>query len=97
MNDGMLKVNFGALAEAASDIQAAVNELDARLGQLKIDAGPLVESWEGAAQTAYYARQQRWTQASDDLKGILRDIQIAVDQSAQDYAATESSAEKRFT
>jgi early secretory antigenic target protein ESAT-6 len=97
MNDGLLKVNFESLDRAGDHIQKAVESLDAQLGQLDADARPLVESWEGAAQTAYAARQLRWTNAADDLKAILRDIKIAVHQSAQDYAATEGNAEKRFT
>jgi WXG100 family type VII secretion target len=97
MNDGLLRVNFAALAEAGVDIEKAVNELDTKLGELKADARPLVDTWEGKAQTAYYQRQQKWDNAATDLKNILRDIKIAVDRSAQDYAATESSAEKRFS
>ncbi|MET8153087.1 WXG100 family type VII secretion target [Actinoplanes sp. NPDC049668] len=97
MDDGLLKVNFGALARAAADIQKALNELESQLNQLEADARPLVATWEGKAQTAYAVRQQRWTKASTDLKGILRGIKIAVDRSAQDYAATEGNAEKRFS
>jgi WXG100 family type VII secretion target len=96
MSDGLLRVNFGALAEAGVDIQNAVNELDSKLSQLDADARPLVETWEGKAQAAYHQRQQKWTTAATDLKNILRDIKIAVDQSAQDYATTEGNAEKRF-
>jgi WXG100 family type VII secretion target len=97
MSDGLLRVNFSALAGAGVDIQSAVNELDAKLSQLDADARPLVETWEGKAQEAYHQRQQRWTTAATDLKNILRDIKIAVDQSAQDYATTEGNAEKRFS
>jgi len=97
MNDGLLRVNFSALADAGVAIQKAVDELDTKLSQLEADARPLVETWEGKAQEAYHVRQQRWTTAATDLKNILRDIKIAVDQSAQDYATTESSAEKRFS
>ena len=97
MNDGLLKVNFGALARAAADIQKALNELESQLHQLEADARPLVATWEGKAQTAYAMRQQRWTKASADLKAILRGIKIAVDRSAHDYAATEGNAEKRFS
>ncbi|MEU4218281.1 WXG100 family type VII secretion target [Actinoplanes sp. NPDC026623] len=97
MNDGLLKVNFVSLAQAGADIQKALTDLDTKLSQLQTDARPLVDTWEGAAQTAYYARQERWTRASDDLKDILRNIKVAVDHSAQDYATTESNAEKRFT
>jgi WXG100 family type VII secretion target len=97
MSDGLLRVNFSALAGAGVDIQSAVNELDAKLSQLDADARPLVETWEGKALEAYHQRQQRWTTAATDLKNILRDIKVAVDQSAQDYATTEGNAEKRFS
>ncbi|MEU7904202.1 WXG100 family type VII secretion target [Actinoplanes sp. NPDC049118] len=97
MNDGLLKVNFAALGEAGTDIQKAVAELDSRLSDLQASARPLVDQWEGKAQAAYYARQDQWTKASTDLKNILADIQRAVGQSAQDYATTESNAEKRFS
>jgi early secretory antigenic target protein ESAT-6 len=97
MNDGLLRVNFAALAEAGVDIDKAVNELDTKLSELKADARPLVDTWEGKAQAAYYQRQQKWDTAATDLKNILRDIKLAVDRSAQDYATTEGNAEKRFS
>ncbi|BCJ52864.1 hypothetical protein Asp14428_43390 [Actinoplanes sp. NBRC 14428] len=96
MNDGLLRVNFGALAQAGADIQKAVNELESQLSQLEADARPLVATWEGKAQEAYAQRQQKWSSASRDLKNILHNIRGAVDQAAQDYATTEGNAEKRF-
>jgi len=97
MNDGLLRVNFSALAEAGVDIQKAIDELDSQLGQLNADSAKLVASWQGDAQEAYAERQRKWTSASDDLKTILRGIQGAVVQSAQDYAQTESKATQRFS
>ena len=97
MNDGLLRVNFGSLAHAGDAIQKAVNELETKLSQLEADARPLVDTWEGKAQAAYFVRQQKWSTASTDLKNILHDIKIAVDQSAQDYATTEGNAEMRFS
>ncbi|MEV6600363.1 WXG100 family type VII secretion target [Actinoplanes sp. NPDC051346] len=96
MNDGLLRVNFGALETASADIQAALNKLETDLGKLEHDARPLVDTWEGKAQEAYRQRQNKWTTAATDLKNILRDIKAAVDQSALDYATTEGNAEKRF-
>jgi 6 kDa early secretory antigenic target len=96
MSDGLLRVNFGALSQASADIQKAVNELETQLAELDAAARPLVATWEGGAQQAYASRQQRWTNASGDLKSILRGIKGAVDQAAQDYALTEGNAEKRF-
>jgi ESAT-6 family protein len=97
VNDGLLKVNFGVLAQAGADIQKALHELEAQLGQLEADARPLVATWDGRAQQAYAERQRKWSAAATDLKHILREIKVAVDQSAQDYAATEGIAERRFS
>ena len=97
MNDGLLKVNFGLLSQAGADIQKALHELDTQLGQLEADARPLVATWDSRARRAYEERQRKWSTAATDLKHILREIKMAVDQSAQDYAATEANAERRFS
>jgi WXG100 family type VII secretion target len=96
MNDGMLLVNFGALTQAAADIQKAISRLESELSQLEQDAGPLVATWSGAARDAYAERQKRWQSASLDLQNILRDIKNAVDASAADYQDTERKAQSRF-
>jgi 6 kDa early secretory antigenic target len=96
MDNGLLLVNFGALQQASADIQKALNELHSQLSQLERDAGPLVATWSGVAQAAYSERQRKWTSAADDLASILRNIKIAVDESAADYQHTESQARKRF-
>lgn len=96
MDNGVLLVNFAALEQASSDIQRALNELQSQLSQLERDAGPLVATWAGAAQAAYAERQRKWTTAADDLATILRNIKIAVDESAADYQRTENQAQQRF-
>ena len=96
MDNGLLLVNFGALQQASADIQKALNTLQAQLSQLERDAGPLVATWSGAAQAAYAERQRKWTAASEDLATILRNIKIAVDESAADYQDTERKAQQRF-
>jgi WXG100 family type VII secretion target len=97
MNDGLLKVDFGMLSQAGADIQKALHELETQLGQLEADARPLVATWDGQAQQAYADRQRKWSTAAADLKHILREIKLAVSQSAQDYATTEGNAERRFS
>ena len=96
MDNGLLLVNFGALQQASADIQKALNTMQAQLSQLGRDAGPLVATWSGAAQAAYAERQRKWTAASEDLANILRNIKIAVDESAADYQDTERKAQQRF-
>lgn len=89
MNDGVLVVSFPALQQASADIQKALSTLDAQLGQLERDAAPLVATWSGAAREAYEERQARWRTASRDLQAMLREIKVAVDESAADYLNTE--------
>jgi len=96
VNDGMLRVNFGALTQAAADIQKAISKLESELSQLEQDAGPLVATWSGAAKDSYAVRQKRWQAASQDLQRILRDIKSAVEASAADYQDTEKKATARF-
>ena len=96
MDNGLLLVNFGALQQASADIQKALNTMQAQLSQLQRDAGPLVATWSGAAQAAYAERQRKWTAASEDLANILRNIKVAVDESAADYQDTERKAQQRF-
>lgn len=95
-SDGILVVNFGALQQASADIQKALNTLESQLTQLEQDAGPLVSTWEGEAQAAYAQRQAAWRAAATDLQNILRDIRIAVDDSASDYLHTEKKATSLF-
>jgi early secretory antigenic target protein ESAT-6 len=85
----VLVVNFAALQQAGADIQGALNALTNQLSELERDAAPLVATWDGAAREAYDARQARWRAAADDLSRILRDIKLALDESAADYLQTE--------
>jgi early secretory antigenic target protein ESAT-6 len=95
-DNGLLLVNFGALQQGSADIQKALSTLQSQLSQLDQDARPLVATWAGDAQAAYQARQAKWTSASEDLSNILRNIKVAVDESAQDYQDTERKAQQRF-
>ncbi|AYF30296.1 MULTISPECIES: WXG100 family type VII secretion target [Micromonospora] len=89
MEHGVLVVNFAALQQAGADIQRALSTLESQLGQLERDAAPLVASWNGEAREAYEVRQSRWRAASQDLQAMLRDIKLAVADSATDYLDTE--------
>lgn len=97
MSDGRLVVNFGALQQAAADIQKAISTLESQLAQLEADAKPLVSTWDGQAMQAYQERQQTWTRASADLQAILAKIKVAVDESSNDYLTTEKRATSLFS
>jgi WXG100 family type VII secretion target len=96
-NDDTLVVNFAALHQASADIQQALGALDTQLSQLERDAAPLVATWDGEARQAYDVRQTAWRRAAGDLSAMLRDIKVAVDESAVDYDAAERRNTKLFT
>jgi early secretory antigenic target protein ESAT-6 len=96
MHDGMLVVSFPALQQASADIQKALHTLESQLGQLERDAAPLVATWDGEARQAYEQRQARWRTAAQDLQMMLRDIKLAVDDSAADYLSTEKKNTSLF-
>jgi WXG100 family type VII secretion target len=84
-----LVVNFAALHTAAGDIQSAINSMDSQLHEAESTAAPLVSTWDGAAKEAYQQRQQKWTQAANDLKTMLGEIKKAVEESAAHFQDTE--------
>ncbi|MFY1635652.1 WXG100 family type VII secretion target [Solwaraspora sp. WMMB335] len=89
MGDGVLVVDFQVLQRASADIEQALRTLQTQLDQLERDAAPLVATWEGEARQAYEDRQGRWRNASRELQSMLREIKVAVDESATDYLSTE--------
>ncbi len=97
MNADQLVVNFAAMQGASADIESAIGKLTSNLDQLNSDAKPLVSTWTGEAQQAYYQRQTTWTNAANDLTQILRSIQRAVADSTSDYQSTEHANTNLFS
>lgn len=92
----VLVVNFAALQQASSDIQTALDRMRTQLEQLDRDAAPLVSTWDGEAKAAYAQRQVQWSRAAEELSAMLRDIKLAMDQSAADFHSTEKRNTARF-
>ncbi len=86
----MIRVEFGALQHAGDSINTALRALENQLAEIERDAAPLVATWQGDAQQAYQIRQTRWREAAEGLSMMLRDIKRALDESAAEYASTES-------
>jgi len=89
-------VSFAALHQAAGDIQSAVHSMREQLGQAEDTAKPLVATWDGEAKDAYLQRQQKWTQAANDLATMLDQIKKAVEESAAHFQDTEHRNKNMF-
>jgi WXG100 family type VII secretion target len=86
---GKLVINFAHLAQAAQDINSAVNAMNNEIDACERAAQPLVASWEGDAQEAYGIRQAKWREAANHLSQMLRDIKAAVEDSASNFTQAE--------
>ena len=86
----MIRVEFGALQHAGDSISTALRALENQLAEVERDAAPLVATWQGEAQQAYQVRQTHWREAAEGLSVMLRDIKRSLDESAAEYASTES-------
>lgn len=93
---GDLKVDFGALSGASSDIGAGANKIQSQLDQMDSALQPLRADWTGSASEAYQTAKSQWSQAITDMKQLLADIGNAVSTSHDDYHAGEQKNTGRW-
>ena len=93
---GNLKVNFGALEQASSDIRSGASKIESRIDALESDLSGLKSDWTGEAQTAYLAAKAKWDQGMNDIKALLADIGTAVATSNADYQSAENANRGRW-
>lgn len=91
-----IRVNHGALDQAAADMQQSVTNIDDRLNRLEADLSPLRSDWSGSAQQAYHEAKARWDSAIGEMKKLLNETQSNVTQSNADYHAADLRGAGRF-
>ena len=92
-----IKVTFGSLETAESDLTTAHANMGERLSQLRSDIQPMISTWQGSAREAYYGYQQQWDSAWDELTSALQEFQRALTQANADYRAGEQQNTGRFS
>jgi WXG100 family type VII secretion target len=93
---GQMKYEFGAIEALAGQIGTQVSSIEQILGDLGNQINQLQNTWQGAANTGFVQTKTNWFQASDDLNQVLKQIQIAVQQTVQDAQSTESKNAARW-
>ncbi|GLZ30478.1 hypothetical protein Lesp02_26670 [Lentzea sp. NBRC 105346] len=93
---GEIKVGFGALASASSDINSAASTIEQQLGDIRGRVAKVLANYTGASADAYQAAQQKWDQAADDLQQVLASIGMAVGQAGEAYQQAERQNEGRW-
>lgn len=93
--DGM-RVNHAALDQAAADLQQTVRQMDARLERLASELEPLRSDWAGSAQQSYLAAKAQWDRAIGEMRDLLDQTRVTVQQSNAEYAAADRRGAAAF-
>lgn len=89
MSSSEIKVTFGALATAQSDVAATAGRIHTQLGDLKRFLAPMVSTWTGQAAESYQATQRKWDASAEDLTKVLEQIALRLGTAHDNYRATE--------
>jgi len=96
MNLDGIRVNHGALEQAAADMQQTVKEIDERLNRLESELAPLRNDWSGSAQQSYVVAKGKWDTAISGMKDLLGETHVSVSQSNQDYRSADLRGAAQF-
>jgi WXG100 family type VII secretion target len=89
----MLEVSFDALAAESSRLQQVAENMADKVDVARQRVEELTRSgWTGSAASAFGERFGRWAAAADDGVDALRLLVRELQESAQEYAATEQQA-----
>lgn len=90
----MIKVEYGALESANTQIQSISRTLDENLNALR--SRLMRMQWEGEDRAAYQAHQAEWDRAVDGLNAVLNEVGIKVGEARAMYGANEARGVQRW-
>ncbi len=95
-NPSQIRVNFGAVGQAAQDIGTASVGIEQQLDDVRSAVGQL-SVWDGASSEYYHAQQQQIDSAWNDLKALLTQIGTNTNAAMERYIATETGVKNLFS
>lgn len=84
-------MDFGSLSGGAAGILSTYRALQGALEGLESKLAPMVSTWSGEAQQAYFQQKKNWEDASAAMAAILQQMGQAVEQAHGNYRAAETS------
>ncbi|MGI9001585.1 MAG: WXG100 family type VII secretion target [Pseudonocardia sp.] len=91
-----IRVQFGHLASAQSDVAGTAGRISAKLDELKQFLAPMAATWEGQAAEDYRAKQRQWDTAAADLAAVLAQIGVALGSANESYQQVEQANAARW-
>lgn len=93
--DGM-RVQHGALDQAAADMLQTVKDIDDRMNRLEVELEPLRSAWAGHSQQAYVHAKATWDRAIQEMRDLLDESHRTVSRSNVEYQAVDRRGAARF-
>ncbi len=91
-----IRVQHGALDQAAADMYQTVKDIDDRMNRLESELEPLRSRWMGNQQTAYTVAKAKWDWAIQEMRDLLDESHRTVYQSNEEYRAADQRGAVRF-
>ncbi|MCD4523454.1 MULTISPECIES: WXG100 family type VII secretion target [unclassified Nocardioides] len=96
MNLDGIRVNHGAVDQAAADMYQKVKDIDDRMNRLESELEPLRSQWIGQAQSQYTVSKAKWDMAIQEMRDLLDKSSQTVYQSNAEYAAADKRGAAQF-
>jgi early secretory antigenic target protein ESAT-6 len=96
MNLDGIRVDHGAVDQAAADMHQKVKDIDDRMNRLESELEPLRSQWVGQAQSQYAASKAKWDWAIQEMRDLLDKSSQTVSQSNAEYQAADKRGAAQF-
>lgn len=89
---GSFSVNPAQVQALAEDIRHGADGIQSRLDELDAKVSQLRQNWDGSAQQAYTVAQSKWNADLNDVRNILNQIAAATAEISSSYTASDHKA-----
>lgn len=90
MSNGIIRVDFSSMDNAAASIDQAAARMTAQLEALQQYTNRATSAWEGSARDSYSRLQLDWNRTQDELTANLRRVATAMRTSRSRFQTLES-------
>jgi ESAT-6 family protein len=89
---GEINVHFDSLVQGQASLAHTYSRLTRTLEELEHRLNPVIQTWTGQAQEAYFQCKRQWDEAAANLATVLNSIGQAVGQAHDNSRAAGNAA-----
>ncbi|PJE99216.1 WXG100 family type VII secretion target [Streptomyces carminius] len=91
-----IKITYATVHAAAEDIRGVATTLESQLNALEGKVKATVDTWDGEAKAAFYAKHRGWSDNVTGLRDTLIKISQGLEGAASGYKRTDNKAAQQF-